>query len=176
MCSPHGRTYGARMKRFLPSTTAAALLAAALFVSATGGAVAGSMITGKQIKNGSVTGKDLKDESVSTADLAPSTLVAGPPGPAGAPGAAGQPGIAGVSGYQVVTATDTQVSNDAGLQADGICTGGRKPLGATASFSRRFNLAPVVQTLSDTTIRAFGINDNGGAETLTLTVYCASVG
>jgi hypothetical protein len=177
MCASYRRAYVARMKRFLPSTTAAALLAAALFVSATGGAVAGSMITGKQIKDGSVTGKDLKDKSLSATELSDATLSSlhGAAGPAGTPGAAGQAGAAGVSGYLVVTATDSATSNSEGMSATATCTGGRKPLGAVADFERRFADAPVLTPVGDNAIKAFGINDNGGPDTLTLTVFCALV-
>lgn len=58
------------MTRYLPrSTPAVLLLIAALFLSAAGGAVAGSQITGKQIKNNTVTTKDIKDGSLATKDL-----------------------------------------------------------------------------------------------------------
>jgi hypothetical protein len=46
-------------------------LAAAVVVSSTSGAVAGAMITGKQVKDESLTGKDVRDASLSQADIAP---------------------------------------------------------------------------------------------------------
>lgn len=71
-----------------------------------GGAVAGSLITGKKIKDGTVSTKDVKDGSLQTADLAPATVAglkgrtgpAGPTGPAGSPGSAGPAGPAGSTG------------------------------------------------------------------------------
>ncbi|MBF4162346.1 hypothetical protein [Nocardioides acrostichi] len=50
-----------------------------------GGAVAGSLITGKQIKDGSVTGVDIKDGSLGVKDMAATTRkkLRGPRGPAG---------------------------------------------------------------------------------------------
>ena len=60
------------MSRYLPqSTPAALLLAAALFVSAAGGAVAGGRITGAQIKDATITSVDVKDASLRTRDLTP---------------------------------------------------------------------------------------------------------
>jgi len=114
------------MTHLLPSTTAAAaLLAAALFVTATGGAVAGAMVTGKQIKDGSVTGKDLKDKSVAAADLATDARVPGPAGPAGV---AGPPGPSGVNTLQLV---DNYASVPANTPAQVIanCPAGQKATG-----------------------------------------------
>jgi hypothetical protein len=51
------------------------LVAAALLVGAgSGGAVAGAMITGKQIKDNTVTGKDIKNRSLTGIDLKDGTL------------------------------------------------------------------------------------------------------
>lgn len=80
----------------------AAILALA---SGTGGAVAGSLITGAQIKDGTVTTHDIRDETLRLSDLGPKALAAvkkggaaGPVGPAGAAGAAGQVGPVGAAG------------------------------------------------------------------------------
>jgi hypothetical protein len=63
------------MTRYLPSTAAATcLLVAALVASAAGGAVAGGMITGAQIKNGTITSKDVKDRTITTKDVKDGTL------------------------------------------------------------------------------------------------------
>ena len=51
----------------------------AVFLAATGGAVAGVQIGGKQIKDGSITGKDVKNNSLSGADVKGD--VRGPEGP-----------------------------------------------------------------------------------------------
>ncbi len=58
------------MTRYLPrSAPATLLLAAALVTSAAGGAVAGGMITGAQIKDGTVSTRDVKDGTLKSADL-----------------------------------------------------------------------------------------------------------
>jgi hypothetical protein len=85
-----------------------ALAAGCLLLGSTGGAVAGGLVTGKDIKNGSITGKDVKDRSLSERDLAPKTLSklkgvrgpAGPQGPAGATGERGEQGPQGPEGPQ----------------------------------------------------------------------------
>ena len=59
----------------------------AVFLAATGGAVAGVQIGGKQIKDGSITGKDVKNNSLSGTDIKGD--VRGPEGPRGARGAQG---------------------------------------------------------------------------------------
>lgn len=64
------------------------LASAALCVCAGGGTVAGSMITGQQIKDGSVTTKDLSTKTVKK--------LKGATGPAGANGAPGSPGAPGL--------------------------------------------------------------------------------
>lgn len=51
----------------------AALVAVAVLGSA-GGAVAGTMVTGAQVKNGSLTGRDLRDGSVAGADVGDGSL------------------------------------------------------------------------------------------------------
>jgi hypothetical protein len=78
------------------------LLVVLLLVLVTGSAAtAGSLITGKQIKDGSLTGKDVRDRSLTAGDLAPGTVpdaVAGPSGPAGTMGPAGPIGNDGAPG------------------------------------------------------------------------------
>jgi hypothetical protein len=73
----------------------------ALFVALGGSAVAGSLVTGANVKNGSLTGKDIKDHSIGSRDLASGVLKkgpAGPQGPAGQQGPAGSPGAPGQTG------------------------------------------------------------------------------
>jgi hypothetical protein len=87
----------------------------AIVLSFTGGAVAATQITGKQIKNGSITGKDIKDDSLTAQDIKGNIRgPVGPRGPAGPAGSGGGPqGIPpGVSvSYRVNTVT---------LPADGL--------------------------------------------------------
>ena len=49
-----------------------ALWAVSLVVASAGGATAGGLITGSQVKDGSLTGYDIKDGSITLRDLAPS--------------------------------------------------------------------------------------------------------
>lgn len=92
------------------STPIVALVAAGcLLLGSTGGAVAGALITGKQIKDNTVTTKDIKNGSLAVKDLSKQTrsALAGAPGPAGATGATGAAGAAGPRGF---SAWDTMPS------------------------------------------------------------------
>lgn len=71
-----------------------AVIVAAMMVVGGGSAIAGSMITGKQVKNASLTGADIKNKSLSVSDLSQKSRDAlkGNVGPAGAQGATGAQG------------------------------------------------------------------------------------
>jgi hypothetical protein len=93
-----------------------AIAGALLVVSATGGATAALVITGKQIKDNSVTTKDIKNGTLKSKDLAASTVAAlkgntgatGPAGPAGPQGATGPVGATGgFTGVQRVSVDRT---------------------------------------------------------------------
>lgn len=60
--------------RLTPLTLA--LLVGVLLLGSTGGAVAGALITGKQIKDGTVTGTDIKDSSLTGVDVKDGSLTA----------------------------------------------------------------------------------------------------
>ncbi|MGH2957984.1 MAG: hypothetical protein ACRDKE_00145 [Solirubrobacterales bacterium] len=71
-----------------------AIIVAAIMVVGGGSAVAGSMITGKQIKNSTITGKDIKNKSLSVSDISQKSRDAlkgnvGPAGPTGQTGSQG---------------------------------------------------------------------------------------
>jgi hypothetical protein len=68
----------------------------ALVLGFTGGAVAASRITGKQIKDGSITGKDIRNDSLTGTDI--KGRVGGPAGRRGPAGPAGPPGPAASGG------------------------------------------------------------------------------
>lgn len=57
-----------------PTLLAGAVLTGAVLVAGAGGAVAGTVITGAQVKDGSLTGIDLKNGSVSQGDLTTGTV------------------------------------------------------------------------------------------------------
>ncbi|GAA5140798.1 hypothetical protein GCM10023340_01520 [Nocardioides marinquilinus] len=75
--------------RWRPAVAAVVLLGTVL-VAGAGGAVAGSMVTGAQIRNGTVTGADVRDRSLGTVDLSrrATASLRGRRGPQGRPGTA----------------------------------------------------------------------------------------
>src|SRR5580765_1516833 len=109
------------------------VLAAAgiIALSASGGAVAGGLITSKQIKDNTITTQDIKNGTITAADLAPGTAVTGPQGPAGAAGAAGVAGAAGISGYQVVDGPSTTIASGGSGSASVVCPSGKKVVAVT---------------------------------------------
>lgn len=101
------------MTRYLPRTTPAALLlAVALAASAAGGAVAGSMITGAQIKDGTVTTKDVKDGTLKRSDL--STAVRSQ---------------LGTVAYTVVTGTAQPIPSGSTMTVEVMCPSGTVVVG-----------------------------------------------
>jgi hypothetical protein len=127
--TPSVRSMEYRKARSGPAITIAAL-AVAVALSASGGAVAGSLITGKQVKDGSLTGKDVKDGSLGTPDLATGTRT-DLTGPAGAPGANG---LNGVSGYQALSGSSNTASTGGGAIVIINCTTGKVPIGYAARW------------------------------------------
>ena len=103
-------------------TSTIALGAVALVLLGAGSATAGSLITGKQVKNASLTGADVRDRSITARDLARGLAA---PGPQGAPGAPGAPGPVGAKG-------DPGPQGDTGPKGD---TGERGPQGAPGATS-----------------------------------------
>jgi hypothetical protein len=83
--------------RFDNKWSAVFVICLTIVVSSAVTATAGSLITGKQVKNSSLTGKDVKNssltgtdvknESIGPSDLSDAAKTSGPQGPAGAPGA-----------------------------------------------------------------------------------------
>lgn len=61
-----------RFRERVPTAVAVALATA--LVAGASGATAGSLITGRQIKNNTVTGADVRNRSLSQRDIAPSTV------------------------------------------------------------------------------------------------------
>ncbi|GAA4708292.1 hypothetical protein [Nocardioides conyzicola] len=60
-----------KLPRYVPVLAAAAVL---LLLGSTGGAVAGSLITSKQIKDNTITTKDIKNKTLTTQDLSSKTV------------------------------------------------------------------------------------------------------
>ncbi|WP_207792913.1 hypothetical protein [Nocardioides acrostichi] len=83
-----------------PTLASLPILVLAVLLAAGGGAAAGSLITGKQIKDGSLTGVDVKDHSLGVRDLSAKTKskLTGPAGADGADGVDGADGSQGPAG------------------------------------------------------------------------------
>ncbi len=150
--------------------------AVALLFGATGGAVAGGVVTGKQIKNSSVTGKDIKNRSLGTADLSASALstlhgAAGAPGAPGSPGSPGVSGTPGVSGY-VLTGHLQNVAAGTPTTMDVDCPGAKKLVGAAAYWSTA-NDAVQVLFKDDNTASAYTAGVPA-ADALILQVVCVT--
>ena len=106
----------------------------ALVVGGGSGSVAGSLITGKQIKNGTITSADIKNKSIQNADLAPSARAR-----RGLPGAGGQQGVAGPQGVP----GQTGPQGDRGVSAWEVIPSGRTVSGSidvVASTSEGFHV------------------------------------
>ena len=105
----------------------------AVFLAATGGAVAGVQIGGKQIKDGSITGKDVKNNSLSGTDIKGD--VRGPEGPRGARGAQGPVGPAGSAAAGVAVSYRFNTDNvPAGAELQrvyAVCPSGQVPMGGS---------------------------------------------
>ncbi|MEI5673328.1 MULTISPECIES: hypothetical protein [unclassified Nocardioides] len=138
-----------------PSLRSAApvlLLTVALIATAGGGAVAGTLITGRQIKDDTVTTKDIKNRSLRTKDLSTATVA----GLRGGAGAAGAPGL--VRGYGWVNGTAVN-RQSGGITATQSATGvtcvrvpGVSSLTSVAVVTLDFTLdstSPGVQTYAE---------------------------
>jgi hypothetical protein len=156
-----------------------AIAGALVFFSATSGATAALVITGKQIKDSSVTTKDIKNGTLTTKDLSSSTVssLKGATGPAGAPGAPGAPGAAGapgISGYQIVTAS-TYVAPNSGGETRASCPTGKRVLSAAGELEGSYDGTAVDIDLSATAASAFAANYSEYGDTLTIDLVCAVV-
>ncbi len=175
-----------RIPRALPVVLIAAF---ALVLAFSGGAVAGKLITGKQIKDNSVSTKDIKNGSLQSLDLSASTIAelqsgevgpAGPEGPAGAMGATGADGVAGpagpagtngVSGLEYVTGT---VIIGAGVSdaVTVLCPGSKKVIGAVADWQSTYLPTATTFNQARNGAIAYGKNTNAAVDTLRLTISC----
>jgi hypothetical protein len=94
------------MERFRNRTPSPAIVVAllALVMASTGSAVAASLITSKQIKDGTIQTRDISRKALAslrtTAAVAPAPAPTGPAGPQGATGAKGDKGDKGDTGDQ----------------------------------------------------------------------------
>jgi hypothetical protein len=155
------------MKRSASRNTPALIIATgALLVGATGGAVAAGLITGADIKDGTVTTKDIKNETLALSDISAAAEAA-------LKGSAGAPGADGVSGWVMVTVTSESVP--AGVSGTTVvdCPAGKKVTGGIVDWSEGYD--PVsMRARSDSSIRAYGKNTTGPADTLVATIFCVT--
>ena len=141
----------------LRSTPAAVVLCGAVLLSASGGAVAGSMVTGAQIKNGTVTSADLKNRSVKPADLSPTTTRR----------------LQRVGAYERIT-KQAVVAGDNG-QIAAPCAAGSMVLGVAAHWQLSFAGPQTVINEANTVGMSFGTNNSGANDTLIVDVTCGRV-
>ena len=140
------------------SAPAALLVAGLVVVSGTSGAVAGTLITGKQIKDGTVTGRDIQNFTLGKNDTSSSL----------------DNYLQRVSGYRAIHVTASTPSGDSG-QVQATCPGETKILGS-ASWWTSSIASPQVQVSEaggySKSATAYGLNGNGFPDTLHLTLYC----
>lgn len=123
------------------------VVALLLVLASTGGAVAGSLITGKKIKDGTITSADIKNRTLKSNDLSPAAVKTlrgrpGDRGPAGASGTTGPQGTAGPAGSQ-------GTAGPAGPQGE------RGPAGPKGLTSVRNVTGPMPSSATEATGRVF---------------------
>ena len=155
-------------RQSLRSLPAVAVLGGVVLLAASGGAVAGTMITGAQIKNGTVaspdlkdggvTSLDLKDKTVKPADLAPATVQS----------------LQRVGGYQRVNA-QVQVAPADNGQVAAQCPSGTQVLGVAAHWVTSFAAAQTLINPANTVGISFATNNLATPDTLVVDVTCGRV-
>ena len=157
-----------------------------LLVSFAGGATAGILVTGKQIKDGSVASRDIRNRSVTTRDVRDRTLKVRDlskrtrtrlRGATGTSGPQGLPGLDGVSGFEVVTATGTI---PVGLTETVLasCPDGKTAMGAAGGFDTLLaGLSSQVTRIDADTFALTGVSTAllGSGQGMTLKVACATL-
>ena len=160
------------------------------------GALAASMITGKQIKDGTVTTKDVKNRTLTVKDFNRRTKakLTGPQGPKGdqgdpglqglqgiqgiqgVPGLDGVDGVDGISGFEVVSASKDilPASTDSVTKS---CPPGKVALGATGGFPAPLaTLFSQITRVDDSTFSIAGLNTAlAGTQSLSISLSCATL-
>lgn len=152
---PKGPPMSFSLRRSVP---AALLVGGLVVVSGTSGAVAGGMITGKNIQDNTVTSDDVKDLSLRASDTSSSF----------------DKYMRRVAGYKAVRGT-TGVSP--GTQGDVIvqCPGETRLLGAQAWWTTSIDPVQVeVQQAGGytKTVRAYGLNSGSSDDVINLVAFC----
>ena len=100
-----------------------AAAAALLTVGSAGGAIAGSLITGHQIKNGTITSKDVANKSLRAKDLSESALTS-------------LEGPAGASGLTTLTVRSATIPNDPqSTTAVAFCASDERAISGGATYA-----------------------------------------
>lgn len=143
-----------------PSAPVLAIATACLLLGSTGGAVAGRMITGQQIKNGTVTTKDVKDRSLRTRDLTPAAISA----------IRGQHDL---SGTRLVSSTVT-VPSGTSTSISQVCPASMTVLSAAGSWELHHDALQITYSpdLSGATAATPGV---GGVDNLTIQLVCTKL-
>ena len=146
------------------STPVLVLVAGALLLGSTGGAVAGSLITGAQIKDGTLRGVDVRNGSLGAADLKNSARLTFT-----APSE--------VSGYEVVTEQVTVAGSTVGT-AQATCPDGKVVTGAGSYWTLTYVAPQAYPNQGDPThtFVAAGVNPVANPNTLVVQVYCVDAG
>ncbi|WP_134739278.1 hypothetical protein [Nocardioides sp. 503] len=140
------------------STPAALLLCGAVLLAGSGGAVAGSMITGAQIKDGTVTSADVKNKTVKPADLSPTATRK----------------LQRVGAFQRITKQAVVAPGDNG-QIAAACAAGSMVLGVASHWQLSFAGPQTLLNTAGTIGMAFGSNNTGANDTLIVDVTCGRV-
>jgi len=162
----------------------------ALLLAMSGSAVAGSLITSKQIKNGTIQTKDISKKARTALTARASSLPgpqgpAGPVGPKGATGAPGQDGANGVTNIAVRKGDGVVAAVSSGI-AFAHCNPGEKAIAGGGQFqdisgkewiqrtgpANGTQVAAVGSTPDSWFVR--GVNGLATSQTITAFVVCAS--
>jgi hypothetical protein len=155
-----------------------ALVAGLLVAAGAGGAVAGTMVTGKQIKDGTVTSRDIKDGTLKSADVKDGTVVVADLAPNAVTSLRGATGPAGVSGWQMVqVSTPARPAGTLFTEAVGECPDGTKLLSAAARW-HEWNQSEIALSYAPDGSGATATSNNGSTydgDYIDLTLVCAVV-
>ena len=176
------------MKKFgRAGSTFGTVVAAALVLSVatTGGAVAGGLITSKQIKNNTIKSIDVRDANLTGVDVKDGSLLAQDLS------SDAQRSFTGINGYTLVTADSASVADGGSGFQRAVCPAGLRLTGGGAawangsdsgsflgrsnpeSFNNGSSAAPTSATANSWF--ADGENHSGGTRVLRVYAFCASV-
>lgn len=166
------------------------VVAVAFVVGSTSGAVAGGMVTSKQIKNNTIRSVDVKNGTLKLADISAAARAAlqgqtGPAGPQGAPGVQGPPGPQGAEGpqgpagpgtfvdYEIIFGNSPDVGQDGETSVTMSCPAGRNAISISGDWSQTFHATASILTLTGGTV--WGINPDPTEQHLRGRLVCADV-